>query len=99
MHLASPAAEARLDDDREVEVGQLGVAGNALRARVREPGSTQGSCSDQLVVGPEKRRRRVQDPDSGLGQPLQRREPILDTLEVVTHVEARERRVAALEHE
>src|SRR6478736_1858057 len=74
LHVGSPAAEARLQHGREVEVGNPGVALYELGARVRQPGSAEDAGGQQLVVRADDRVRVVQDGDTGLGEALERPE-------------------------
>jgi hypothetical protein len=96
-HLAPPAAEARLDDDREVEVGRLAVLLDQPRLRMRQPGAAQRPRRQHLVVRAQERRRRVEHGDAGKGEPLHGRQPVLDAAEVLAHVEPNQRDVAPLE--
>jgi len=45
-------------------------------------------------VGPEQRRRRVQDLHARVGEPFENREPFFGSSQVLAHIEARERDVA-----
>ena len=95
----APAAEARLDDRRKVEVGQRRVPLDQHRPRVRQPGPAQQARGQQLVVGEDDRVRPVQHPDARLVEPLERPEPVLDPVERLAHVEPRERDVPAAERQ
>jgi hypothetical protein len=50
-------------------------------------------------VGAEQRGGSVQDLHPGLRQPIQRPQALLDAVKVITHVEPRQREIAAAERE
>ena len=98
-HVGAPAAEARLDDRREVEVGERRLSLDQGRPWMRQPGAAEDARGEQLVVREDERVWPVEDANAGLLEPFERPEPVLDAVERAAHVEPRERDVATAERQ
>ena len=89
----APAAEPGLEHERQRERRPVSGA-DGLRLRVREACSLECPGGEQLVVRREQDARRIEDFDSPLLEERERREPVLDPVERLPHVQPGKRHVA-----
>jgi hypothetical protein len=95
--VSAPAAEARLQDERQLRRGRRHPLGDEPRVRMRQGGEPERPRREQLVVCADERAGRVEHVDARRGEPLQLCGAALDSVELLADVEAPQREVAGLE--
>jgi hypothetical protein len=93
--VSPPAAEARLEDERRLQLEQLVHRAYARRMRVLEAGSVQQLRRSKLVVDGQQRRPTVHHMDTSALERLEQVEPGLHPVQRPADVQADQREVAA----
>ena len=95
--VAAPAAKARLQYDRELDLGHRAALPEVLRPRVGQRLLCEHAGGDQLVVGGAERERAVEDEHPAALELVERPDTGLDPVDGREDVEPRERDVSATE--
>ena len=96
-HVAPPAAEARLQHERQLRRRRRRAVCDQPRARVRHAGTPEDARGEQLVVRGHECRRRIQNLDTARGEALEVGLPLLHPVERLADVEPPQRDVPRLE--
>ena len=97
LDVAPPAAEPRLEHDRELGDGRGQRGTDERGVRVRQAGEPERARGQQLVVGDDEGCRWVPYVHAAGREPLELAGAAFDAVELLANVEARERDVSRLE--
>ena len=97
LDVASPAAEPRLQHERQLGDGGRKRRADVRRVRVRQAGEPERACGQQLVVRDDEGAGRVAYVHAACREPLELAGAALDAVEPLAHVEPGERNVSRLE--